>query len=189
MKTVYQPAEDSLLMLEALEYCGPKTGDRVLDMGTGSGVLAIAAARRGSFVTAADVNPEAIEYARAQAEKERLKIEFVVSDLFEKIRNRYDLITFNPPYVKTEDGEKKDMQSIAWDGGADGAAVISKFLHSAPVYLNSGGRIMMLTSSPKDEEPLFPGFKQRVINSKPLSFEQLYVLELSPRKVFSHLFK
>ena len=176
--TPYQPAEDSFLMREALKTldCKPKT---VLDMGTGSGILAIAAAREGCSVTAVDINPDAIEFAKKAAEKENLKINFILSDLFEKVKRKFDLIVFNPPYVKTEDSETRDMQSIAWDGGPDGLQVINRFLSQVRDHLNASGKILLLVSSNSENPPVFPGFNQKLIGEKKLFFEILFVLELT----------
>lgn len=181
MDTVYPPSEDSYMLLEALEDI-LKTGDwrhkTVLDMGTGSGILAIAAAKAGCSVTAVDINPEAIEAAKENAERENVKINFVLSDLFQNVKGRFDLIVFNPPYVRTEDSETADMQSVAWQGGNDGMMVINHFLSSVRGFLRPSGRILLLVSSMDDTVPKLPGFKTKVLKKKRLFFERLFVLEL-----------
>jgi release factor glutamine methyltransferase len=174
--TVYMPAEDSHLMLEALRGYEPKTA---LDMGTGSGILAIALAKMGCSVTAADINPEAIEYARKNAKAEGVKIEFVVSDLFKKISGKFDLMVFNPPYVRTADAETADMQSIAWAGGKDGMAVINRFLKQAKDFLKPGGKILLLASSTDEDLPEMQGYATKLLKEKRLFFERLFVFELS----------
>src|SRR6267378_2445328 len=75
-------------------------GLRVLDMGTGSGVSALLAAQTGSEVVAADVNPKAVECARANAERNGLAahITFVHGDLFQGVEGDFDLIIFDPPF-------------------------------------------------------------------------------------------
>ncbi len=176
--TVYQPSDDSYLMLDALEDCGLNTGDRVLDMGAGSGILAVAAAKKGCRVTAADINPEAIEAVKRNAEEAAVKIDLVLSDLFENIDGTYDLIIFNPPYVRTEDSETLDMESRAWDGGRDGMNVINSFLSSVPGFLKPEGRVLLLVSTLDENPPPFPGFESRVLRRKSLFFERLWVLEL-----------
>jgi len=202
MDTVYLPAEDSFLMLEAIDKF-LKTANRkpktALDMGTGSGLLAIALAKRGCSITAADINPEAIKAAKENARKEGVKINFALSDFFKNIKGKYDLIVFNPPYVATEDCELKtrgsgnpnlcagssdepcaaDMQAKAWSGGPDGLQVINRFLSTASGFLNPGGRILLLVSSPGPDPPVFKDYRQKIIAKKSLFFEQLFVLELS----------
>lgn len=190
MDSVYQPAEDSFLMLEELSRLlssvrGPqKTQDRrpkaVLDMGTGSGILAIAAAKAGCSVTAADINPEAIKVAKENAKKEGAGIDFIVSDLFDNVSGKFDLIIFNPPYVPTEPNEKKDMESAAWDGGKDGMTVITEFLKRVKGFLKPEGRILLLISTIDDKEPKLKGFKTKVKRKESLFFERLWVLELEP---------
>jgi release factor glutamine methyltransferase len=183
MDTVYMPGEDSFMMKGVLEdYLRtqdprPKT---VLDLGTGSGILAIAAAKQGCSVTAADINPEAILLAKENAGKENVKIKFILSDLFENIKAKYDLIVFNPPYVPTEDSEPKTMESIAWDGGPDGLSRVRGFLSSVSSHLNPGGKILLLVSSSTEDPPAFQGFNQKILAKKSYFFERLFVLELSP---------
>jgi len=179
--TVYQPSDDSYMMLEALKGSGVKPGDRVLDMGTGSGILAIAAEKRGCSVTAVDINPEAIKAAKEAAKKEGARIRFAVSDLFESVKGSYDLILFNAPYVGTERAETKDMESAAWDGGFDGLQVIYRFLSMVKRFLKPRGQIMMTTSSMDDVIPKFPGFDSRPLAKKSFFFERLWVMELQPR--------
>lgn len=184
MDTVYQPSDDSLMMLEVLVAVGAQSGtaDRrpktVLDMGTGSGILAIQAAKAGAKVTAVDINPRALKLARKNAKEAGVDIDFVLSDLFEKVKGTFDLIIFNPPYVKTGDSETVDMQSIAWDGGKDGMRVINRFLKRAKEFLRPSGRIFLLVSSNEDNPPEIKGYTAKVLKKKSLFFERLFVLEL-----------
>jgi release factor glutamine methyltransferase len=177
MQTVYPPAEDSFMMKEVIENTGLKTED-VLDMGTGSGILAIAAAKKGCSVTAVDINPEAVKRAKEKAEKENVRMDFIVSDLFEKVKGKFDLIIFNAPYVPTEDSEPKTMESMAWDGGPDGLSTVNRFLSSAKDHLKPDGRILLLVSSNTEKPPHFKNFKQKVLKKKPYFFERLFVIEL-----------
>jgi release factor glutamine methyltransferase len=185
--SVYQPAEDSYMMqdalVELLKTADPKP-QTVLDMGTGSGILAIVAAKLGCSVTAVDINPEALTAAKANAAIAGVKIKPVRSDLFERVTGKFDLITFNPPYVRTEDSELKtaDMQSRAWAGGKDGMQVINRFLSSVCGFLKPEGRILLLVSTLDDKEPKLKGFKTKVRKRASLFFEKLWVLELIPDK-------
>ncbi len=193
MDTVYQPREDSFLMLDAMygalqkmkaaRTAAPKTEDRgpltVLDMGTGSGILAIAAAKSGCSVTAADINPEAIKAAGEAAEKAGVKINLALSDLFENVKGKFDLIIFNPPYVRTADLETQDAQSIAWQGGPEGMRVIDRFQSWVYGFLKPGGKVLLLVSSIADKPPKFPGFRSRIVKKESLFFERLWVLELT----------
>jgi release factor glutamine methyltransferase len=77
-----------------------KQADRVLDMGTGSGVSAILAAKVSSDVVAVDINPRAVECAIANAERNgvRERITFLQSDVFDAVDGQFDLIVFDPPF-------------------------------------------------------------------------------------------
>ncbi len=99
---VYEPAEDTFLLISALEKLNLKN-NAALEVGTGSGIIALILARRAKTVLAADINPEAVECAKENAKRNKItNIEFRESDLFENIRGRFDLIVFNPPYLPEE---------------------------------------------------------------------------------------
>ncbi|MEV0168152.1 methyltransferase [Nonomuraea fuscirosea] len=75
-----------------------KEGDRVLDMGTGSGVNAVLAASKAAEVLAVDVDPRAVEAARRNAERNGVQVEVRVSDVFSAVEGVFDLIVFDPPF-------------------------------------------------------------------------------------------
>jgi len=176
----YDPAEDSYLFAENLEV---KKGEKVLDMGTGSGILAIIAAGQGTQVTAVDINPQALECARRNAQKNKVKIDFLESDLFENVKGKFDLILFNAPYVPTEAKELGDIESVGWDGGEQGRRVIIRFLKAAPRFLKPKGRIILMVSSLNDiMNDLGEAFKTKIVAEKALFFERLYLVELAPKK-------
>jgi len=115
-------------------------GLRVLDMGTGSGVSALLAARAGSEVVAVDVNPEAVECARANAERNGLaaQITFVHGDLFQGVEGDFDLIIFDPPFRWFEPRDLLERSH------ADAEyRTLTRFMAEAPGRLRSGGRIVM----------------------------------------------
>lgn len=89
----------SHLLGEAVQ-AAVQPSDRVLDMGTGSGVNAILAAKRGADVVAVDMNPRALEAARANAERNRVadRVEVRDSDVFSDVTETFDLIVFDPPF-------------------------------------------------------------------------------------------
>ncbi len=123
-----------------------QSGDRVLDMGTGSGIQAINAAARASHVTAIDINPEAAKYARINVAANRLesKITILHGDLFAPLtaNMRFDVILFNPPYL--EGTPKNDFEHALYDGGKE---IMKRFFSQAAQYLLPGGNIQMLYSS------------------------------------------
>jgi len=99
------PYEHNLLAKAVLREV--KESDRVLDMGTGSGVQAIFAASKSKDVTAVDVNPSAVQCARANVELNSLSSRVTVkeSDLFRNVEGQFDLILFDPP----SDGLRQEM--------------------------------------------------------------------------------
>lgn len=126
---------------------------RCLDLGTGSGVIAVCLARYlpRAAVTAADVSAAAIDLARANATLNDVadRIEFVESDWFGSVSGRFDLVVSNPPYVAsgTVEGlavEVRDHEPrVALDGGEDGTQAISTILADVGDHLLPGGRVLL----------------------------------------------
>ncbi|MFB6190364.1 MAG: HemK2/MTQ2 family protein methyltransferase [Candidatus Nanohaloarchaea archaeon] len=166
----YQPREDSLLLDSYLED-RVLEGKKVLDMGTGSGILAVTAAEQGAEVTAVDIDPEALEDAREHAREESTEgIEFVESDLFENVDSKFDLIIFNPPYLQGED-------YLALEGGEKGIELTSDFLEQAPDYLEEGGEVVFVASSRADTDSLREEFDLEQVGERKLWFETLYLFK------------
>ena len=128
-------------------------GDKVLDMCTGSGCLAIAIAKgcagKNISVTAADVSDAALMLAKENANFNSAVVHFVQTDLFENIRGRFNVIVCNPPYIKTEeiaalDREVKDFEPrIALDGGEDGLDFYRRLAKEVNRYVARGGMLIM----------------------------------------------
>ncbi len=128
-------------------------GDKVLDLCTGSGCLAIAIAKHCAGkkvqVTAADVSDAAIMLARENANLNSVDINFVESDLLSRVHGRFNLIVCNPPYVKTRDiaylqREVKDYEPrIALDGGDDGLEFYRRLSQEVTRYITRGGMLML----------------------------------------------
>ena len=138
--------ETELLVDEVLK----QNASSLLDMCTGSGCIAISVACYGKIdkIVAADISDEALDIARKNAIKNDAKIEFIKSDLFENIIEKYDIIVSNPPYIKTEiietlDNDVKCEPYIALDGGEDGLDFYRKIIGNAYKYLNPAGHLMM----------------------------------------------
>ena len=118
-ESVYYPSEDSLLAAEVLERKTLK-GKKILDMGTGSGILAILAAKKGAKVDACDINPNAIACTRAGAKNSGMNVNVFVSDLFENVNGKYDIIMFNPPYLPEDEDDKIAGRDERYSGGRCG---------------------------------------------------------------------
>jgi len=139
---VYEPAEDTFLLAENLAV---KEGDIALDVGTGTGLIALLMARKARYVLGVDINPLAVELARKNARINGIKnVEFRVSDLFENVSGRFDVITFNVPYLP---GEPEEPIDLALVGGEGGREVLDRFIREVPRYLKPGGTVQMVQSS------------------------------------------
>ena len=146
-ENVYIPAEDSYLLAENLEI---KSGQSVLEIGTGSGIVAMYASKLTEKVTATDINFDAITLAESNFKANNIdNIELLFGNLFEPVKNRkFDVILFNTPYLPTEEGEVlDDTINYAFDGGLNGRKVIDVFLNEVPNHLNDGGIVQMIQSS------------------------------------------
>lgn len=175
MSLIYEPAEDSYL-LESLISKYAK-GKSVIDIGTGSGILAKKALSSGAkSVIAIDINSESIK----QLKKEKIKA--IKSDLFSKVKGKFDLIICNPPYLPEDKQEDKESQIIT-SGGKKGDEFILKFLNQAVNHLNKNGIILLLVSSLTPVKRILKllnrlNFKHKLIASKKIFFETLYVWEI-----------
>jgi release factor glutamine methyltransferase len=149
-----------------------------LEMGCGTGVIALHCAKAGGIVTAVDVNPKAVDCAHANARLNGLEIEVVHSDLFLDVEGSFDLIVFNPPYLPDE---IKGGIERSWAGGEDGVRVLDRFLRDAPNHLAKGGRILVLLSTAMKGVPLQCVLSQFIgdrLAAKRLFFEEIWVERL-----------
>ena len=146
------PRQDTeVLVAAALDLAAMLDGaPALLDLCTGSGCIPIALSRLGDFgsITAADLSADALEVAKMNAEQNGAEIRFVQSDLFEAFRKkaeRFDLITCNPPYIRSGDmaglqPEVRDNEpSMALDGGEDGLDFYRRLAEEAGQFLNPSG--------------------------------------------------
>ena len=174
---VYEPAEDTFLLYETIEREVKGKVERALDMGTGSGFLAKLLLKKARNVTAVDKDPEALEYVRKKVKK----AELVESDLFRNVKGKFDLITFNPPYLPKDDWRfGKEDHTI---GGKEGYETVVRFIKQLKKHLKKGGTCLLLVSSltkPRKVEEYISeaGFTFKVVNRKKLFFETLFVYSI-----------
>jgi release factor glutamine methyltransferase len=126
---------------------------RVLDLCTGSGVIAVSLAKElaGAQVIATEISPEAAAIARRNAERNGVadRVDVRVGDLFEPVAGeRFDLITSNPPYIATTviatlPREVQREPRIALDGGPDGLAFYDRICAAAGEHLLPGGALVL----------------------------------------------
>jgi len=181
-KEVYEPAEDSFLIADNLRF---NPGEKILDMGTGCGILAIKAAEMGCEVVAVDVNPYATHCTKENIETYGLKkrIHIITGDLFNPFREDeyFDAIIFNPPYLPIENHDSGEWLEKAWNGGPTGREVIKRFVDEACNYLKHDGEVYIVQSSLSNIEETLNQFRKRGFTPKilaeiDLEFETLVLI-------------
>ncbi|MDE6868759.1 MAG: peptide chain release factor N(5)-glutamine methyltransferase [Clostridia bacterium] len=157
------PRPETELLAEAVVKT-VEDGDKVLDMCTGSGCIAVAVAKhcasRGVSVTAADLSDAAIMLAKENARANGVEVNFVQSDLFASVRGRFNIIVCNPPYIKSGDiaflqKEVREYEPrIALDGGTDGLDFYRRLARVVRSYLAKDGMLILECGEGQAEEIL-----------------------------------
>ncbi len=176
---IYEPAEDSFLLAKQVKTASSKKAEKILDMGTGSGIQAETAQKsnKKAEIDAVDINEQAIK----ELKKKNSEINAFVSDLFSKVRGKYDLIIFNPPYLPDDDEEER-FNSEKWSGGTEGIEITIKFFKQAKSHLEKDGKILFVYSSLANTSKLLReinklGFDIRNLDSQELFYEEIFVAE------------
>ncbi len=149
---VYAPQDDSHLLIEQVAALpAGLSGLRVLDFCTGSGVVALAAARLGSAsVTAVDVSAQAAGCARRNAAATGLTVEVITGSFAEAAAaGPYDVVLCNPPYVPAPISAERFPvagPTQAWDASTDGRLVLDPLCSSAPELLTENGTLLLVQS-------------------------------------------
>ena len=178
---VYEPAEDTFLLADNIDV---RDGERVLELGTGCGLLAILAARAGARIVATDISLIALACAKENAAAHCVAdlIDFRLGNLFEPVDGeRFDLVIFNPPYLPIRDDEAIGTDlDLAWEAGPEGRAVIDPFLEGLSSHLEEDGRALFVQSSLSNIAKTLValrtrGFKAEVVSRK-LPFEELFLI-------------
>jgi release factor glutamine methyltransferase len=145
---VFRPISDTWLLADALDSEPLPPGARVLDLCSGSGALAIRAARRAE-VTAVDVSRRAVATIRLNAALNGVRVRAVRGDLLDALPGeRFDAIVSNPPYVPApSDDLPARGRARAWDAGRDGRALLDRVCQQAPDHLRPGGVLLVVHSS------------------------------------------
>jgi release factor glutamine methyltransferase len=180
-ESVYTPSEDSYLLGENLDI---NYGETVLEIGTGSGIVAMFASKLTNKVTATDINFNAIELAEKNFKLNGIEnIELLFGNLFEVVKNRkFDIILFNTPYLPTTPDEILDDDlNYAFDGGEDGRKVIDTFLENVKNHLNSNGKIQLIQSSLTGNEKTLKklkklGFESEIAKKEHYFFEDIVLI-------------
>jgi release factor glutamine methyltransferase len=149
------PRPDTEVLVElAAERARALNATRILDLGCGSGIVAVMLARRCPWaeVSAVEVSPEALDVARRNAQRHGAKIRFLAGDWYAPLGDaRFDLIVSNPPYVVDGDphlqqnGLNFEPQGALTDGvaGGDGLSCLRAIINGAPAHLAPGGWLLV----------------------------------------------
>ncbi|MFA6023408.1 MAG: HemK2/MTQ2 family protein methyltransferase [Candidatus Pacearchaeota archaeon] len=178
----YEPAEDSHFLGEIVSnYLKKlsiieKSKFHVLDLGTGSGIQSEISVENGinkDNILAVDINPHAIQVAK------NLGLKTLNSNLFEQIKNKFDLIIFNPPYLPEHQFDDKPDTT----GGKKGDETIVRFIKQLKPHLAKKGVCFLLTSSYTPEkrwkiEAKKQKLKIQKVATKPVFYEELFVWEV-----------
>jgi release factor glutamine methyltransferase len=162
-------ADTETLVAECLRLAKPMTEPTILDVGTGSGCIAVTVAHqhKTARVTALDVSPDALAVAARNAERHKLtdRVRYLQSDLFAALPDdeTFDFILSNPPYIAYAEmallppSVRDHEPRLALDGGADGFTVFTRLITDAQDRLKPGGHLLVEIGASQDE-----GARQRL---------------------------
>lgn len=190
-ETVYEPSEDSFLLIDALEQdmeLIERAGGVCLEIGSGSGVVisALAKALKSRvFCLACDINPNACEVTQRTALENGSIVDVVQMNLAGCFTHRgiFDVVVFNPPYVVTESLEllEKDLIYKTWAGGKNGREVMERVFPHIPSLLSDRGVFYLLVI--KENDPVYIieffrplGMVGKIVKERKIRGEHLYVL-------------
>ncbi len=180
---MYSPAEDSHFLAEEVKKhlstipLKEKQKVKILDMGSGSGIQAETCIKAGiqkKNIITADIDEKSLDHLKSKGFKA------IHSNLFSKIKQKFDLIIFNPPYLPEHPKEKGKDTS----GGKKGYETILRFLKEAKNHLKKQGKILLLFSSLSKPRIIKQYAKKEytiIEIRKKLFFEELYIFELQLR--------
>lgn len=156
-------------------------GKKLLELGAGSGLIAIFAAKRDAHVTASDINPLAIEFLKKNSEINKVSLSIIQSDLFKEIPGEsFDIIAINPPYYK------KNPQTIfehAWYCGENGE-YFQKLFNELRGYIHNNSEVLMVISEDCDfgmieRMAAERNFSLQKMNTKKVIWEYLYIYKVT----------
>lgn len=195
---VYEPAEDSFLLIDALEQdltlLRSLNPSLCVEVGSGSGVVitAVAKALRGScYCVAVDINPVACDITQRTARHNDADVDVVVTDLMSGFHwsHQIDVLIFNPPYVVTP-SEEVDGKGThgdlarAWAGGERGRQVMDRLFAKIPNLLSECGVFYLVAISENCPEDIrlemnLLGFNMHIVKERKVRGEHLFVLKFT----------
>jgi release factor glutamine methyltransferase len=164
---VFKPHSDSWLLAHHLAKEPLGASSRVVDLCTGSGLLAVVAAMRAQVV-AVDVSRRAVLATRLNARLNGVTLTAVRGDLFEPVGDaRFDLIASNPPYLPSANGELPQRGlARAWEAGLLGRAYLDRICAQAPAHLNPNGVLLLVHSSVCGERETVAALSDRGLDTR-----------------------
>lgn len=175
----------SELMIDALDDIDISSDKMVLDMGTGSGILAIISAKKGARVVAIDINREAAKCAKMNAKNHSVDIEVLCSDLFSCLKEQriFDLIIFNIPYLNIKPRDTLDLSICDYQ-----KKTLKRFLDESHKYLKDDGKILIAYSTVSDISETERIFEEegwhfeKILERNILGFENIIIYKLRKAK-------
>ena len=145
------PRPETEELVELILTENPEKNLKVLDIGTGSGAIALALAKNRPdwSVTAADISQDALDLSLENANVQNLNLSFIKSDCFSEISSKYDIIVSNPPYISLADEVEVGLNvlhsepHLALFADEDGLAIYRRIAEDSKDYLNDGGKIYL----------------------------------------------
>jgi len=177
---IYSPEEDTFLLSRIIQKYAV---NNALEIGTGSGLLALELEVNNRFVVGVDIDFNVLNELRISIAKKKIgsRINLICCDSASPFRGGvFDLVVFNPPYLPS-----KKVNDTLIDGGPSGVEISKVWFKDASRILRKDGRIVFLSSSISDVNGLFDysrklGFNINVLKSKRLFFEELLAIEARP---------
>ncbi|MHC1601180.1 MAG: HemK2/MTQ2 family protein methyltransferase [Candidatus Nezhaarchaeales archaeon] len=178
---VYPPSDDTFLILDNVKLDGKEL---VLDVGTGTGILAIKYALEGCHVIGLDINKKAIYNALFNAKINNVldRVELICSDATSSLRSYcdFDVILMNPPYLPSTG--HPDIDEPSWNGGPNGISLTLRIIRDIDRLLAKDGRLYFIASSLSKYGTLISkltsiGFEVSIIAKKKFWFEELFLVE------------
>lgn len=180
MSLIYQPEEDSYLLekvilqkIPRLLKANPKL--KFLEIGIGLGIQLKAAEKAGikkENIFGVDLNIDAINNCQS------LGFKCMKSNLFENIKEKFDVIVFNPPYLPEDNNPEDEESKLITTGGKLGSEIPNEFLKQTKSHLKENGKIYLLISS-LTKGINWQNYKKELIAEKKIFFEKLEVWELT----------